>query len=293
MTRTASASARAMSTRESAVPLARSTVAALWPFASAICDWHSPSDTVFICSRLPSASTMEARRTRSAASCLCIASCTVSVGVISSSSTLMISSPQLWHTRCTLRRRPRSISSREASVSSRPMSPMMERSAVCTSFSTAWLRSYVSYATRTGSMSLYTSMGCTWISTLSRVMTGWFGKSMMFSRRSMRSVLYCWILTACQLPCRYVSDSRHVTRRGWSANGTSQCHPASQRRWNLPYRSTTMDVPCSTTRKRNRQYSNTRPIGIPKYTPRKMLRSSSNVSRTLSMATAGWRGHPE
>mmetsp|Transcript_22218 Transcript_22218/g.62543 ORF Transcript_22218/g.62543 Transcript_22218/m.62543 type:complete len:203 (-) Transcript_22218:367-975(-) len=202
MMATARASARAMSTRASAVPLARSTCTRCSPAASEIWAWHWPSASVFICSRKPSAVTMAARRTRSAASCLCMASCTLWPGVISSSSTLLISRPQLWHTRMILLFRPRSISSREARVSSRPMSPMMERSVVCTSFSTACGRSNVSYATRTGSIRRYSSMGCTWISTLSRVMMGWLGKSITFSRRSRRLSRVCLILTSWLEPCR-------------------------------------------------------------------------------------------
>jgi hypothetical protein len=58
-------------------------------------------------------------------------------GAISSSSTLVSSQPQLWQIdfRDVVIRL--LISSRDASVSSMPMSPMIERSVVCTSFSTA------------------------------------------------------------------------------------------------------------------------------------------------------------
>eukprot|EP01047_Picozoa_sp_COSAG01_P081081 COSAG01_NODE_16022_length_1277_cov_6.318336_1_plen_137_part_10 len=76
-------------------------------------------------------------------SCWCIAaSIDLDAGAISSSSTLVSSQPQLWQIdfRDVVIRL--LISSRDASVSSMPMSPMIERNVVCTSFSTAWIRSY-------------------------------------------------------------------------------------------------------------------------------------------------------
>lgn len=65
------------------------------------------------------------------------------VGWISSTSTWLTRMPQSRQTCETLCRIARLISSREASVSSRPMSPMIERSVVVTSFSTHEVKSTV------------------------------------------------------------------------------------------------------------------------------------------------------
>ena len=145
------ASASALRMRACASPSARRISCCFWASALLMVAAFSPSDwRIWLCF-CPSLVRMTARLLRSACICFSIAVSTLSGGMMSCNSTRFTLIPHLLVASSSTARNFVLMVSREVSVWSSSISPMMLRNVVCVSFSIAFGRLLISYTALNGS----------------------------------------------------------------------------------------------------------------------------------------------